>query len=103
MTSQLTSWNGPLGLPDFDSISDSGFADAFDAAMAAHNDEIAAVTGNPAAPTIENTLAALELSGEALSRVSSMFWLKAGCAHQSDIEAVERDISPKISRHYSAI
>ncbi len=103
MSSQLTSWDGPFGLPDFRSTNDSGFSQAFDKAMAAHNAEIAAITSNAAEPTIENTLAALELSGEALSRVSSLFWLKAGAHTNPDIEALEREISPKLSRHYSAI
>ena len=80
-----------------------GFSAAFGSAVAAHNAEIAAITGNPSAPTIENTLAALELSGEALSRVSSVFWLKAGAHTNPQIEALEREISPKLSRHYSAV
>jgi peptidyl-dipeptidase Dcp len=103
MSSQLTAWDGPFGLPDFASISDSGFLSAFDQAMAAHNAEIAVITGNSERPTVENTLAALELSGKALSRVSSVFWLKAGAHTNAEIEALERDISPKLSRHYSAI
>ena len=103
MISQLSSWSGSLGLPDFASISDSNFAAAFDAAMASHNVEIAAITDNPAAPTIENTLAALELSGEALSRVSSLFWLKAGAHTNAEIEALERQMSPRLSRHFSAV
>ena len=103
MTTQLTLWNGPLGLPDFAAVKNSDFSAAFGSAVAAHNAEIAAITGNPAAPTIENTLAALELSGEALSRVSSLFWLKAGAHTNPEIEALEREISPKLSRHFSAI
>ncbi len=102
-TSPLTRWTGLGGLPDFVSIGDEDFAPAFAVAMAAHDAEIAAIADNPAAPTPENTLAALELSGDALSRVSSIFWLKAG-AHSNDvIEAVERDMAPALSRHYSAI
>jgi peptidyl-dipeptidase Dcp len=92
-----------MGLPEFESISDSGFAEAFDAAMAEHNAEIAEITCNGAAPSINNTLAALELSGKALSRVSSVFWLKAGAHTNAELEALERDLSPKLSRHYSAI
>ena len=45
--------------------------------------EIEAIAGNPATPTIENTLAALELCGDALDRVSSIFWCRAG-AHTND-------------------
>ena len=75
----------------------------FEAALAAHAREIAAIAGDPDAPTIDNTLAALELSGEALNHVSSIFWLRAG-AHTNDlIQSVERDIAPKMARHYSAI
>ncbi|HEU4985525.1 MAG TPA: M3 family metallopeptidase [Rhizobiaceae bacterium] len=99
----LTRWTGPLGLPEFDRIKDADFAAVFDAAFTAHNKEIAAIAANSEAPTVENTLAALELSGEALSRVSAIFWCKAG-AHTNDaIQALEREIAPKMSRHYSAI
>ncbi len=101
--SPLTNWTGFCGLPDFAAVADEDFAPAFKMAMAAHEKEIAAIAENPDAATIENTLAALELSGDALSRVSSIFWLKAG-AHSNDlIEAVERDMAPALSRHYSAI
>ena len=99
----LTRWTGPLNLPDFTQLSDEAFAPVFEAALAAHAQEIAAIAGNPDAPTIDNTLAALELSGEALNHVSSIFWLRAG-AHTNDlIQSVERDIAPKMARHYSAI
>ena len=99
----LTHWTGPLNLPDFTKLSDEAFAPVFEAALAAHAREIAAIAGNPDAPTIDNTLAALELSGEALNHVSSIFWLRAG-AHTNDlIQSVERDIAPKMARHYSAI
>ena len=99
----LTNWTGPLGMPDFSQLSDEAFEPVFDAALAAHDREIAAISGNPEAPTVDNTLAALELSGEALSHVSSIFWLRAG-AHTNDlVQQVERDIAPKMARHYSAI
>ena len=103
MSSAFISWEGAFGLPAFSVLPDSGFATAFDAAMETHNGEIAAITENAAAPTVENTLAALELSGQALSRASSVFWLKAGAHTNAEIEALERDVSPKLSRHYSAI
>ncbi len=102
-TSPLTSWTGFKGLPDFAALSDEHFAPAFYAAMASHVKEIDAIAAQDHAPTIENTLAALELSGDDLSRVSAIFWLKAG-AHSNDlIEAVEREMAPALSRHYSAI
>ena len=99
----LTRWTGPLGLPDFSAIADADFAPVFDAALAAHAAEIAAVADNGQAPTVENTLAALELAGEALDRVSAIFWCRAGAHTNPDIQALEREIAPKMSRHFSAI
>jgi peptidyl-dipeptidase Dcp len=99
----LTRWAGPLGLPDFGSLDDGDFGPVFDAALKAHSAEIDAIAGNPNPPTIDNTLAALELAGDPLDRVSSIFWCRAG-AHTNDaIQAMEREIAPKMSRHYSAI
>ncbi|TIQ27327.1 M3 family metallopeptidase [Mesorhizobium sp.] len=99
----LTSWQGPLGLPDFTRIGDGDFSGVFDAALTAHEAEIEAIAGNAETPTIENTLAALELGGEALDHVSSIFWCRAGAHTNEAIQALEREISPKMSRHFSAI
>ncbi|MGE0284021.1 MAG: M3 family metallopeptidase [Rhizobiaceae bacterium] len=99
----LTRWTGPLGLPDFTEVDDKDFGPVFDQAFAAHNAEIEAITSEKAPPSIENTLAALELAGDALDRVSSIFWCRAG-AHTNDaIQAMEREVSPKMARHWSAI
>ncbi len=99
----LVDWNGPLGLPRFEAITDSDFAPALDAALAAHRAEVEAIAAAPEPPTIENTLAALELSGEALDRVSAIFRTKAGADTNAEIQAVERDIAPKMARHFSAL
>jgi peptidyl-dipeptidase Dcp len=102
-TSALTLWDGPLGLPDFTRIGDGDFGPVFDAALAAHAVEIEAIAGNAEPPSIDNTLAALELCGEPLARVSSIFWCRAGAHTNEQIQALEREIAPKMSRHYSAI
>ena len=62
----LTNWTGPLGLPDFRAFSDQDFPAAFDMALADDLADIDAIIGHPEAPTIENTLKALQLSGESL-------------------------------------
>ena len=102
-THPLTHWTGPLGLPDFTRIGDGDFSPVFDAALKAHEAEIEAIAGDVARPTIDNTLAALELSGLALDRVSSIFWCKAGADTNDTIQALEREVSPKMARHFSAI
>ncbi|TWG50012.1 MULTISPECIES: M3 family metallopeptidase [unclassified Aminobacter] len=99
----LTNWTGPLGLPAFDKISDDQFAPVFDAALAAHEAEIAAIASNPDKPTIDNTLAALELAGDALGKVSAIFWMRAGAHTNPEIQKLEREIAPRMSRHFSAI
>jgi len=97
----LTAWNGPLGLPDFTRIEDKDFEPVFRAALDAHEREIEQIASNSAAPTIENTLAALELSGEALSRASAIFWCLAGAHTNPEIQRLEREISPLVARHFT--
>lgn len=99
----LTAWTGPLGLPDYGAIQTEDFAPVFDAALAAHSAEIATIAANPATPTIANTLAALELAGEALSRAAAIFWGLAGAHTNPQIQKLERELAPKMSRHFSAI
>ncbi len=99
----LTHWDGQLGLPDFNLIKDSDFGPVFDAALNAHHAEIEAIAGNPVPATIENTIEPLELCGEHLNRVSAIFWCLAGANTNDQIQAMEREISPKMSRHFSAI
>jgi len=99
----LVEWTGHQGLPRFDKVSDADFAPAFEAALASHEAEIDTIADNPAPPTFANTIIALEIAGDELSRVSSLFWNRAG-AHTNDaIQALEREIAPKMSRHYSKI
>ena len=88
----LTSWTGPLGLPDFSQVRADDFTSVFDAAFLAHNAEIEAIAGNPEEPTIANTLAALELAGDALSRVSAVFWCLAGADTKPQLQALEREL-----------
>ncbi|MDN2565655.1 M3 family metallopeptidase [Aquibium sp. A9E412] len=99
----LTAWDGPLGLPRFERIADTDFAPVFDAALAAHRAEIEAIAADPAEPTVDNTLAALELSGRPLARVAALFWCRAGAHTNETIRALERDIAPRMAEHASAL
>ncbi|BCH21814.1 M3 family metallopeptidase [Mesorhizobium sp. L-8-3] len=99
----LTLWTGPLGLPDFSAVSDDAFGTVFDAALVAHQAEIDAIAASPQPATIDNTLAAMELAGEALGHVSAIFWCLAGAHTNDTIQALEREVAPKMARHYSGI
>ncbi|MEP4378674.1 MAG: M3 family metallopeptidase [Alphaproteobacteria bacterium] len=99
----LIRWEGPMGLPEFARIGDEAFAPAFAAALPAHLAEIDAIANDPAAPTFENTIVALELAGEMYSRVSAVFWILSGANTNAAIQELERKLSPELSRHHSAI
>jgi peptidyl-dipeptidase Dcp len=89
--------------PVFEKLQPGDFEPAFDAAMATHRAEIDAIAGNPEAPSFANTIGAMERSGRRLSRVASSFYALAGAHTNEALQAVERDVSPKLSRHGSAI
>jgi len=99
----LVNWDGHQGLPRFDQVKDADFAPGFEAALASHETEIDAIANNPEDPTFANTVVALEVAGDELSRVSAIFWGKAGAHTNENIQALEREIAPKMSRHYSKI
>lgn len=99
----LACWKADLGLPEFAAIRDEEFGPVIEAAMAAHLKEIDAIAADPEAPTVDNTLAALELAGEPLARATAIFWCRAGADTNERIQALERELAPKLSRHGSAI
>ena len=78
--SPLTNWTGPRGLPDYAAIRDEDFELVIREAFKAHLAEIDAIASNPVEPTWENTVEALEKSGEALSRVSAIFFCSMPCS-----------------------
>ncbi|WP_457650018.1 M3 family metallopeptidase [Profundibacter sp.] len=104
MTNPLLSrWDTPFQLPPFADISDDDFAPAFDAAMDEARANIATIADNPAAPTFANTIEALELAEESLSRVLSVFYNLAGADSTEKREELQRDFSPKLAAYSSEI
>jgi len=101
--SPLTHWTGPHDLPDYAAIRDEDFEPVIRAAFKAHLAEIDAIASNKAEPTWENTIEALEKSGEALSRVSAIFFNRAGSHTNDTIRAVERTVSPLYARHRTEV
>jgi len=99
----LAEWTGPYGLPPFAGATPERLRSAFDAALAAHRAEIDAIAADPAPPSFANTIEALEMSGRALDRVASLFFVLAGADTSDAIEAVERDVSPLLARHSNAL
>lgn len=99
----LADWETPYQAPPFDLIEDSHFIPAFEIAFARHAEEIAAIAGNPDAPTFENTLLAMETSGRDLSRISSVFFNLSSSASNDEIRAIQREMSPRLAAHFASI
>ena len=93
----------PFKTVDFSRIQDSDYAPAFEQAMAIQRAEIAAIAGNPEAPTFDNTIVALERTGRMLERVSIAFATETGSNTNDVLDAVDAEMSPKLSAHYDAI
>ena len=99
----LEPWPEPYGAPPFDRLDAADFLPALEAGIAQQRAEIAAITGNPAPPDFDNTLAALERSGAALSRVRRLFWTLSSAQSDEAIRAIEADVSALLTRHGTAI
>lgn len=99
----LDDWTGPFGLAPFDRISDEDFAPAFEAALAEHEAEIAAISGSSEPATFANTIEALESAGESLDKVLSVFFTVAGADSTPKRQELQRDFSPRLAAHSAAI
>lgn len=95
----LETWTTPFGVPPFDRIRPAQFAPAFQAAMEAHRAELAAIATDPAPPGFANTVEALERAGRLLGRISATFFNLAASQATEELQAVEREIAPRLARH----
>jgi peptidyl-dipeptidase Dcp len=85
--------------PDFSAINDDHFLPAFTEGMAQHMVEVEAIANNSAAPTFENTLVALEKSGEMLTRVSRVFYNLIGTDSNPQRRQLQSELAPKMAAH----
>ena len=93
----------PFGAPPFNKIQDGDFKPAFDAGMKAQLDEITAIADSPASPTFDNTLVALEKSGELLTRVGLIFNGLSSANTDPTLQALQEEVAPKLAAHEDAI
>ncbi len=103
MNALLKDWTGPFGLPPFAEITDAEFGPAFDVALTEARANIAAIAANPAAPSFDNTIAALERADNLLSRVGGVFWNLSGADSNPAREALEVELAPKLSAYSSEV
>ncbi|BCW10955.1 peptidyl-dipeptidase Dcp [Arthrobacter sp. NtRootA4] len=93
----------PYGLPPFAHISAAHYAEAVEAGLAAHLEEIDAITGNADPATFLNTAVAMERSGLLLNRAAAAFFTLVSADAGDDIKALETELSPRFSAHQDAV
>ena len=95
----LPRWTGPYGgVPPFDRIKVEHFKPALEAAMPEQLAEIDAIASNPAPPTFENTIAAMERCGRALDRVDRAYSVFSSTMRSAAFREVEREMQPRLSQ-----
>ena len=90
-------WNTPYQTPPFSEIEYAHYVPAFDYAIELNRQEIDAIVNNPEAPTFENTIVAMEQSGELLGRVSGVFFVLNECMSSPEMQEIAMDITPKLT------
>src|SRR5258708_35281010 len=91
-------WTGPWGgVPPFGRFKVADLKPALGAAMAENLAEIDRIAKDPAAPTFDNTIAAMERAGHALDRVSAVYEIYTSTMNDDESQAIEREMAPKLA------
>lgn len=95
----FTEYNTPFQVPPFDLIKLEHFMPAIDQGILQQEAEIKAIIENTDEPTFENTILALDNSGELLTKVNNVFGPLNSAATNDEMQAIAREMSPKMTRH----
>jgi peptidyl-dipeptidase Dcp len=98
-----TAWETPFGIPPFDEVSSHDYLPALEQAMVEHAAEVRQIIDDPAAPSFDNTVLALERSGRALRRLTSLFFNQILANTDAVLDATQRELAPRLSGHWSEI
>ena len=93
----LTESKLPFGAPQFDKIRNEHYMPAFEQGIAEAKAEIDAIANNPEAPTFENTIEAMEYSGETLDRVSSIFYNLMEADVNEQMQQIAEEVAPMLN------
>jgi len=93
----------PYGLPDYREIAPAHYLPAFEQAFAEHRGEIDAITRVRSMPTFENTMVALERSGDLLGRVARTFYTVSSADATSEIQQIQETLAPLMAAHHDAV
>jgi peptidyl-dipeptidase Dcp len=93
----------PFHLPPFDHIHDSDYLPAFEAGMREQLQEVHRIAHNPAPPTFQNTIVALERSGQLLDRVQATFSNLNACNTDPQMQQIDTEMAPKLTAQRDAV
>ncbi|WP_291119517.1 M3 family metallopeptidase [Empedobacter sp. UBA7248] len=93
----LEKFETPFESAPFSKIKNEDYKPAFIQAIEEAKAEIDAITANPEAPTFANTIEAMELSGEKLGRISSIFFNLNSAETNDEIQEIAQEVSPLLS------
>ena len=99
----LADWTTPFGLPPFAEITAEHYRPAFDEALAQARSAMEAIAKDPAAPSFANTVEAMERAERLLDRVGGVFWNLVGTNSDEALEAIQREMAPRLAEHSSQI
>jgi peptidyl-dipeptidase Dcp len=90
-------------MPAFDQIRNEHFAPAFAEGMRQQMAEVQAIANNPELPSFDNTVVAMELSGQLLNRVRKVFFNLVAANTNDTFSAMQRELAPQLAAHSDAI
>jgi peptidyl-dipeptidase Dcp len=99
----FATWTTPEGVPPFERITPEHLREAYARALVEHEGEVAAIASAAEPPSFDNTIAALELSGRALTRIEHAFHLLVGAHSNAALLEIEREMAPQVARHRNKI
>jgi peptidyl-dipeptidase Dcp len=99
----LMPFTTPYQTPPFDRIQTGHYLPAIQEGIRQNQAEIETIVANPAAPTFDNTIAAMDLAGQLLGRVAGIFYSMLGSMDTPEIQEIARQMSPLLSAHSDSV
>lgn len=91
--------NEPFGIVSFDKLTTAHYAEAFEQGFSQNKAEIKVIAENPETPTFENTILAMEYSGELLTYVTSVFDNQLNADTNDELQDLAMEVMPKLAAH----
>ena len=95
----FSEYQTPFGTPPFEKIKESHYLPAFTEGISQHHQEILAIINNKESPTFQNTVEALENSGQLLTRVRAVFFNMISANTNDRMQKMAQEVSPMLSQH----